>query len=409
MNTTSQVEVSQLERPLLWVPVCALAALYGMFALGWMVYRVHLPGFVAQVGFSEQAVPLLLLMEALLTIAIEPIAGAWSDRTHQQRGSRFPLITLGVVASSLIFVMVPTVLVFTDSTPMPGWVLIVLLLAWAVAMSLLRSPAIALLKRYAPPVRLPQAASLLTFAAGITGAITPLAGPFVLNLGAPAACTIAALLTLLSAIWLRWANPITLTATEPVEHFNSAQAISLPRLGTVFGLGLGATLALRLAIETFPKVLSAQVPGLQPPVLIALVFMTMAIAAFPVGKFAVRQGNRRTMMIGLAIAVFFLGLMGLTSSTPVAIVVALGLGVAFSLITNGTIPFALVQVPPNRAGLGVGMFFAGVAAASSLMLGVLSKPDFLAPTIGIALGVVALLLTGGCLLLARRRSPKDHG
>jgi hypothetical protein len=97
-----------------------------------------------------------------------------------------------------------------------------------------------------------------------------------------------------------------------------------------------------------------------------------------------------------------MGLMPFSRSAGIAWIIALGLGIGFSLIINGTVPFALEQVPPARIGLSVGTFFAGTAVASSLMLGVLGKPGVLSPAIAISLGIVALLAAAGCVGLARQ-------
>jgi len=401
MRTFNQIGVSKFQQPTLWLPVCALALLYGMFTLGWMVYRVHLPAQMTQLGFSEQAAPLLLLTEAMLSIAVEPLAGTFSDHTNRQQGTRFPIISVGVVLAALLFVVLPALIVAEPNTT-ARWILVSLLLIWSIAMSCFRSPAVALLKRYAPTLQLPQAASLLTVAFGLAGAAAPLASPSVLKLGATASFTLVAFLILLSAIWLRWMNPIRLTTAEPTEYFNSSQPIAIAPFVRTFGLGLTSTLAFRLAIETFPTMLKAQIPGIHPPLFVGLIFLSLAIAALPVGRFAVRHGNIRTMLLGLVITALVVGSMALSHNLTIAIIIALGLGVGFSLILNGTLPFTLEQSPPDRAGLSIGIFFAGVATASSLVLGVLGRPGVLAPDGAIVLAVVALIGAGLCVGVDRR-------
>lgn len=392
------IGASPLQRPILWLPACALAAVYAMFTLSWMVYRVHLPAQMQALGFAASAAPLLLLVEALLSIAVEPLAGAWSDRTNRQQGSRFPLITLGIVLSSLLFVAIPALGGVTTPDSGLRWGVLGLLLAWSVTMSLFRSPALALLRRYAPNAQLPQVASLLTFAVGLAGAATPLASPFVLNLGPALSFTLVAVLLLISAMWLRWLNPISLAASEPAEYFHSTQRVSGINLALIFGMGMGITLAFRLAIETFPKILKAQIPGIHPPTFVGLVFISLAIAALPIGPFAVRQGNSRALLKGLSIAVLALGLMLLSRSVPIAFMSAIALGIAFSLITNGTLPFAIEQVPSNQAGLGIGTLFAGAAAASSLFLAVLGKQPI---PIAIGVAVLGLVVAGLCVAQGR--------
>jgi MFS family permease len=400
MSTLNQTASYPVSSPLLWLPICALAALYGAFSLGWMIYRVHLPAQVTQLGFSEQAAPILLLIEALLTIAVEPLAGAFSDRTQRQQHTRWPLIVQGVVLSSLLFVIFSAQVAFIASTPVTRWIVLLLLIAWSIAMSLFRSPAVALLRQAAPTEKLPQAASLLTLAFGFAGAATPLASPFVLKLGLTLSFTLAAILILLSALWLRSSLPV-LQSTAPVSLPQPVRFSSLVRIG---GLGFAAMLAFRLTIETFPKLLKAQIPGIQPPLFVGLLLITLGLAALPIGRLALNQGNSRTMLIGTVIAALFLLLMPVSHTTAMAILVAIGLGIGFSLIWNGTLPFALTQVPADRAGLGIGLLFAGVAAATSLMLGLLGKPGVLSPVAVIGLGLIALVGVG--LAVGRTNSPR---
>lgn len=40
--------------------------------------------------------------------------------------------------------------------------------------------------------------------------------------------------------------------------------------------------------------------------------------------------------------------------------------ITFNLVFNGAIPFVLMLVSPYQAGIGVGMYFGGMAGAESL-------------------------------------------
>ena len=407
MRTFNQVGVAELQRPTLWLPLCALAAVYGAFTVSWMIYRVHLPGVLTQFGFAASLAPMLLLIESVITIAVEPLAGAFSDRTNRQQGSRFPLITFGVVLAALLFSAIPALIVFARPEGGVAWLLPLLLVAWAIAMSLFRSPALALLRRCASNLHLPQAASLLTFAVGIAGATTPLASKFVLGLGATLTFILGAVLLLFSAIWLRSTNPIALAAAEPPEYFATSSPVSIANLAAIFGLGLSATLALRLTIETLPKVLKAHVPGVMPPTFVGLLFIALAIAAFPIGKFAVRNGNPTTMLIGSTLAAIFLGILLFTYSPGMALIIAVGLGIAFSFLINGTLPFVLVLMPPDRVGLGIGIFFAGAAAATSLFMGFWAKPGALSPASGAVISIVILGLAAWFIQVGEAREIKS--
>ncbi|HEY9618789.1 MAG TPA: MFS transporter [Crinalium sp.] len=406
MRTRSQIDLTRSQSTVLWQAVGALAALYGSFTLGWVIYRVHLPGILTQFQLSAELAPKLLLIEALLAIAIEPLAGLWSDKLQQQQGNRFAIITQGILLASAFFVLIPALVLLAVPNPGMQWLLIGLLIVWAIAMSLFRSPALALLGRYASAFRLPQAASLLTLAGGIAGAAMPLGNKFILSLGIVIPSVIAAFLLLGSTAILRSFNPQDApTPLGEADLTTRTYPDLIPRLLLIGGLGFSLTLAFRIAIETFPKLLKAQLPGSNPPLFVGLVFIAIAIAAIPGGQLAVRMGNRKIMLvsaIGLAIG---LGLMPLITTSWLATIVAILIGASFSLITNGTLPFTLGLLPISRAGLAVGVFFSGVSIAASLFSGVLSRPGLLSPVLTIGLGIVALVLTGWCIIASRSWMP----
>jgi MFS family permease len=373
-----------------WLGVGALSALYAVFTLSWVIYRIHLPGLLMHFGFSADFASKLLLIETILAIVLEPLLGETSDQMEQQRGTRLPLILLGIVLASVAFVAIPTWATFVPSVGIWRWGLPGLLLVWAIVMSIFRSPAIALLRQYASTKRLPLATSGLTFAAGMAGAATPLAKQLILDVGGTITFIAAAILLLATASALRSVAPTTapeLPHSEPIEPY------SLSRLCLIFVTGLAVTLAFRLAIETLPKILKTQLPQVNAAMFVGTIFVTLALAAFPAGVLATRFGNRKAILLGLVGSAGFLGLMAVIHSPFVGMSIAVGLGSCFSFVINGTLPFVLSLVTPHQAGLAVGAFFGGAAAATSL-LGGLSLSGGLSPIAGICLGAIALLAAG---------------
>ncbi|MBE9180003.1 MFS transporter [Oculatella sp. LEGE 06141] len=385
----SRLRPSALRPSVLWLPVAALAAVQGAFTFGWVVYGVHLPALLQQVNLPATAASTVLLVEALLAIALEPMIGQFSDRLTQRRGNRFPIIAVGVLLSAALFILIPVLARFGSQA-----LLLTILIIWAIGMSLVRTPAMALLRRYAHPVYLPIAASLLTLAIGLAGATKPFAAPLMTSLNVEVVSSLAAILLLLAGTALRSVNAAmvevpTETAATP------APRLSIAQLGLFAAAGMMITLAFRVAIEIFPKVLKAQLPSVHPPVLVGLVFVAIALAALPAGKLALHWGNRRTMLLGLGGMGLCLLLLQWLQSSAVAVAIALGLGATFALVTNGTLPWVFSQLQVSQAGLGVGMFFGGAAIATSL----LNSPFtlWLTPNVGIGVAIAALFFAGGCV------------
>jgi Na+/melibiose symporter-like transporter len=381
----------------LWLQVWGLATVQGAIALTWVIYNLYLLKLLTQFGFPKELATGVLILENILAAVMEPLMGGFSDQAQRWVGTRFPFISVGVVLASALFIAIPAFVVFGSTTAAIRWVLPVLMVAWALAMTVFRSPALSLLGRYAFATNLPQAASILTLVGGLAGAMGPLANQFILNLGPIVTFSIGSFTLLVAALALRLVRPESSVQQETTESSSIRQPssswrqISIPRLGLVFSAGVGVALGFRLMMQTFPKILDTQVPGANKGLILGGIFLALALTAIPAGNLATRLGNRQAMTYGLIAMAGFTALMVLTGNPAIAFVVAIALGGAFSLVSNGTIPFALSMVPPDKAGLGTGIYFSGGAVASSVFGAVFSQPGSLTPIIGALLGASAFL------------------
>ncbi len=394
------MSISKASPRVLWLQVWGLAAVQGAIALTWVIYNLYLLKLLTDFGFPKTLATGLLIIENILAAVMEPLMGALSDQTQRWVGTRFPFISVGVVLASALFISIPAFLVFGSPTATIRWVLPVLMVAWALAMTVFRSPALSLLGRYAFGTNLPQAASVLTLVGGLAGAMGPLANQFILSLGPIVTFSIGSFTLLLAAVALRSVNPNSsvnqeMPESSPIPQSSSSwQQISIPGLALVFGAGVGVALGFRLMMQTFPQILDSQVPGANKGLILGGIFIALAVTAIPSGKLASRLGNRQAMAYGLVAMAGFMGLMVFTRNGAIASGVAIALGATFSLVSNGTIPFALSMVPPDKAGLGTGIYFSGGAVASSVFGSVFSQPESLSPIVGVLIGAVAFLAAG---------------
>lgn len=388
---------------ILWLQVCGLAAVQGAIALTWVIYNLYLPKLLAQFGFLQGLATALLIVESLLTVVLEPLFGGLSDSTGRWIGTRFPFIAVGVVLASALFIAIPVVVTFGSPDSGMRWLLPRMMVAWALAMTIFRSPALCLLGQYASATNLPQAASVLTLVGGLAGATGPLASQFILSLGPAITFTIGSIVLLGAAAVLRAVNPqASITSSETASAIHK---ISILNLGLIFGTGVGVALGFRILIDTLPKILKTLMPGANAGLMIGRIFVTLALAAIPAGAIAVRLGNKRAMLIGLGAMAGFSGLILFANSIVIAVGVGIALGASFSLVANGTIPFALALVPPNKAGLGTGMYFSGAAFASSLFGFILVPSGVITSSSGILVGAIAFLVAGVCIAVSSRSVP----
>ncbi|PSR16285.1 MFS transporter, partial [filamentous cyanobacterium CCP3] len=126
----------------------------GAITLLWVIYNLYLVQLLTQLGFPQGLAVGLLVVENLLAMVIEPVVGTFSDRMQHQIGTRLPIISLGVLLTAGLFVVIPTALLWGQGVL--RWGLPLLLVAWAMAMAVFRSPVLSLLGRYAMGTQLPQ-------------------------------------------------------------------------------------------------------------------------------------------------------------------------------------------------------------------------------------------------------------
>ncbi|MBD2328801.1 MFS transporter [Alkalinema sp. FACHB-956] len=378
-----------------WKSVFGLAAVQGAITLTWVIYNLYVPNLLEQVGLPKIVGLYLLAFENFLAIGLEPLMGSLSDRQRTWLGVRFPFVFLGMIAAAVCFIAIPAWAFLGSATTVLQWLVPIGLLAWAIAMAIFRSPVLGLLGQYAMTSGLPQAASILTLAGLISGLFTlPAYRKILLNLGPLGAFGLGSLSLLLTAFVLNQAQPET--QVNPAEIAGSShRSMSYKRLGLLVAVGLGlglGTVGMRRVIQPSPDSVF----------LLNLFTLTQLISVLPTGYLASRWGNRRSMVLALAtIPLWIAGL--LIPYLGIQVLSVIALGCVFGVLLNGAIPFALAQVPVAKAGLGVGLYFAGRSAADSLFNFLLAQIGSFPTEINAIGSILAFAGAGFCILLTRDR------
>lgn len=383
--------VASGQRSILWLQVLGLAAVQGAISLSWVIYNLYLPELLTGLGFAAGLAAVLLIIENALGTVMEPLMGSLSDRQQHWLGSRFPQIALGMILAAVCFIALPLIVLVGGqglrSLLPPA------LVAWALTMTIFRSPALSLLGRYAYEAELPQAASVLTLVGGVTGAMAPLANEFILGLGPVAAFGAGSGVLLLAALVLSRVKPGESTATAE----RAGQPLRWQNLPCIFITGAAIAMGLRLMLGLFPKVVAATGFG-QPPLVVGLLFITVAVSALPCGQLATKVGNIRAMVAGLGLMALLALLMSIVATPGLAVLMAIAIGISFSLIGNGTLPYALSMVPPDKAGLGTGLYFSGGGAALALLGSLISNWG---PGLSLTVAIAAFAIAALCITLKR--------
>jgi MFS family permease len=386
---------------ILWLQVWSLAGVQGAIIICWLIYNLYLPKLLVGFGFPESLAVGIIILENALAVVMEPLMGALSDQAKYRVGSSYPLITLGVILSSVLFIAIPCIITFVPPSDVTRLLLPLALVAWALAMTVFRSPIFALLVYYAIPPQLPSALSVVIFVGGVAGAFRAVASNFILSLGPIVTFAIGSFILLGAAATLRLFNPPntladqTQTWTKP-EHF-------LRSLALILCTGVGVALGSRLLMDALSKLLKVNLNTDNVDGIMLIINLAIAFAFIPAGALAVKIGNRVAMIIGVGIAIIFL-MMILYLGTYIPVIV---LGVCgFSLIVNGGIPFAFSLVRPRWTGLAVGMYFAGFALVGSLFPVVFPQPQLITPEIGVWVSAIAFVFAGICV--ASSRTPSEE-
>lgn len=364
--------------PILWSRVLALGGVQGAITLCWIAYRLYLPVLLVQWGMDARLAALLLFWEGLLGIACEPLFGFLSDRQYRHLGSRFPLIALGTITASGLFISLPAIVIFGQGSW--RWLLPGIALLWALAMTLFRSPILVLLGTTASQYQLPMAASVLTLITGGLGSLRPVLKPLILHSGAPLIFALGSLLLLCAVGLVRWCSP----SDPPVSATEPTPAIPWTATLAIAGIALGVGWSSKLIMGQLETILQA-------PSTLVILGLILAIAAIPAGAIAHRWHNQPMMISGLGGLALVVGLLYFGTSPNLVGIAVLLLICAWNFVQNGVFPLIFQAFPSRWVGLGMGIYFGTLGGVSSLF------DSLIAP---LPLPIKGLIAWGGLLITA---------
>jgi MFS family permease len=361
----------------------------------WVTYGLYLPLLLKQLGLPPQTALILLAAENAIAVILEPLMGNLSDRSQRWVGTRFPLIAIGVILASALFIAIPALAAFGNlGAAMQGATLFVVV-AWALAMTIFHSPAVSLLTKYSAVSHLPLASSVLVLASGVVGTTKPVVTQFLLHFGATATFLVGSVVLLGATTILR---SINLPATAPSSAPISTPTLLVVRaLGFITAIGICVSWGTQSIMTILGQVFKAQLPMLGTSRVMMIISIGLAILTVPAGYLATRFGNRRVLCISLLMTASLVAVIGLTSTPMILLSATAMFLVSMSLVAVGMIPFALSLLPIEQAGLAIGMYFGATAAALSLFRLVVGQSGSIG-TVAL-FGAIAFLAAALCVMV----------
>lgn len=386
----------------LWPQVVSLGLLNAAMGLAWLAYQLYLPSLLTSAGLAASVAATVLLIEAMLAVVLEPLFGLGSDVTFRRLGTRWPLIVLGCLLSVALLISIPAfVLEPAQRDGRLRLVLVGLLLAWAMAMAVCRTPVLALLARYSSPASLPQAAAVLTLFSAAVAALRPGAKEFILGLGPMLCFLLASAVMLGSMALLQFIDSgVEAVEPEPADPFPSDKL----KIGLIALTGAAFGVANKVAFgEVLPRVLDTLYDSTRRDRVLVGVFVVLALASLATGALARKVGNNRVLIFAAGLCGAELLVLTNMKGEPMILAAIAVFVLIYSCVANGAIPFVMARVPHGRGGLGLGFWFGGLAGGVALFNWLVPQPATLTLPQLAQVGLGAFLLIAGVTLQTSRQ------
>lgn len=360
--------------PALFIGLCYMA-----ITTMWTLYSAYVPVLLqVDFGLRAAAIGVVMMLDNLLALLVQPWIGARSDRLHSRWGKRLPFIVAGMPFAAGSFALIPLAGDFFDG--LPGFVATVMIML--VAMAAMRVPLFALLPDLVAPERRSTANGIINLFGGVGILIATLGLGWLYRINRSGPFAVAAVLLVLTTVLLaavlprltrRYAVPddAPLPGEPPTnslrmllavfeDNWRGVPLLLLAILLYTFGIN---------AIETFFSLYGRSVLAISEDravMILGVFFITYIVASVPAGIVGQRFGRRPTMAAGLlVISLLVFAAFFLRSAPAMLAIMPLG-GAAWALVNTNALPALLGMSTPGHAASTVGLFYATTTLASIL-------------------------------------------
>ncbi|MFX0033391.1 MAG: MFS transporter [Candidatus Hermodarchaeota archaeon] len=398
----------------------------------WSLYNTQvnraLDNYFAGFLLAGFTVGIIMAVDNIIGVIIQPIMGNISDNTRTKYGRRMPYIVIGVILSAIFFMLIPTG--FPTSFTGGGgfgqlWILLLWIFCFGISMGFYRSQAVALMPDFVKPVNRSKGNAIINIMGGI-GAVIAFTLGWLIDINTYLPFIVASVIMILAMVTLFFTIKETksysyqmLLEAEAKEGGKVKEKKEKMTLGAsfkdIFKEKDKSTLFILLAIFFWfvgyqgMEALFSIYAGPYDPInfpngvlnfsggMASLIFNFVAIpfiiAAYPLSLLANKIGRRNCIKIGLVIMIvaLLIGFLIRTQLVTIIILVFFGIGWAFVNINSIVIVWELApSIRKIGTYTGLYYFFSVLAAIfGPALLGILRD----------AFGKESLLLDGAIFLL----------
>lgn len=362
-----------------YVPASAIGLCYLAIAMMWTLYAAYVPVFLeADFGLRATAIGVVMMLDNLSSLFIQPWIGARSDRLRSRLGRRLPIILAAMPFAALGFVLIPVAAQLLGN--LLGFVAVVMVML--VGMSALRVPLFALMPDFTAAERRSTANGIINLFGGLGTLIAALglgtlyrvnrAGPFWLAAG------LLVVTVLVLVVVIRKIAGDSLSSAGPTDGAQEdlpSNAVSLLRdmlvenwrgipllLLAVFFYTFGFN-----AVETFFVLYGRTTFGIREEQALAILgvfFLSYLVTSVPAGIIGERRGRIKAMIVGLFAIAVLIGLGYWLATIPLLFLFMPVGGLVWALVNSNALPAIVGSVAPTRSGSAVGLYYFAVTLAS---------------------------------------------
>lgn len=334
----------------------ALATVQFVFTLGWTAYVVMLPGLLDQAGIALRWLPVILLIDQAIFIAMDIAFGTLADRMREVYRSLARLLLVLTSVSALAFLLLPMA-----AGVSPGALLLVLLL-WVVSASVVRAPTLILLAKRARAAQRPGLVIWYTAGMGLAMALSPFLGLWLRGANPQLPFVVSAVLLLATVLMLLRVSAVDGAGEEETEAPAPVPFVTcLPLLATLTVAGTGFQLHAFVNAVPLYQVHAAQeaLPWLMP--LLWTGFFAMLVG---VGALVKRFGAMPIAAAGLLLAAASSYLAASAGSLNVLVAWQMLCGAGWAMAFAGLMEQMSNAGTRGAEGLFMGSFFAMTAVSA---------------------------------------------